>query len=440
MDELIRHPLTHLRIERGWTLEDLARRIRRAAGRHGLRSGTTRQLVWRWEHGRAVPDDFSQSLLADVFGVEAAEVARLGWPHWLPAHDAPVPLGPHSTLTAVWEAISTVDRRSFATFAGGALVGLAQQWATLEPWRLAGASSGRHVDPELLAWLEASTSQLATLATAQRQHVVPLLDAHLATLAGLLRDARYGEETGRRLAGLVARTGQTIGWHRFDQGRHSAATRHWHAALHSAHAAADRELGAGILADLAYQAIWLEQPRTAIDILTHAASRARHATSRSLLSLRRARAHALLGEGAACRGDLAAAERSLSAASGLTSPGWCEWMSASDLAVDTGRCLLDLGELRAGHVHIAEGVGQLPSSRAKSSAVFLAYQADGHLRSGEVEQAADAAGRSLRLARDVGAERCLALVGELLPRFADRGAAPGVAELMALASETTARA
>ncbi|RBM24239.1 helix-turn-helix transcriptional regulator [Streptomyces sp. PT12] len=421
--------MTYLRLQRGWSLEELARRVRLAAEAHGLRSGITRQRISHFEHGKRTPNEETQLLFAEVFAVPAREVNPFTWPEWLPATDSPLSLGPRSTLAAVREA-KTVDRRAFAAYTGAALTSLAHQWTLLEPARLTGALGGKSVDSELLAWLESSTARLAELATAQRQHTVRLLDAHLATLTDLLREARYPQETGRRLHIQVARVAQTIGWHRFDQDRHGAASRFWHAALHSAHAAGDRDLGAGILSDLAYQAVWLRQPGTAVEILAHAISRARHPASRSLLHLRRARAYALLEDPRACHRDIAAAEARLGAAAHRSPPSWCAWLSPADLSVDTGRCFLDLGAKRDAHRHIAEGVRQLPEARAKTKAVFLAYEADGYLRSGEVERAADSARQSLTLASSLGADRCLGLLRELMPGFSGHQRVAGVPELV----------
>lgn len=71
VDDEIRHPLAHARNERGWPQEELARRIRQAAKRRGLRSGTRGSRVSKWETGRAAPDeDESQPLIAEVLGID----------------------------------------------------------------------------------------------------------------------------------------------------------------------------------------------------------------------------------------------------------------------------------------------------------------------------------------------------------------------------------
>ncbi|MFD4634857.1 helix-turn-helix transcriptional regulator [Streptomyces sp. NPDC058284] len=417
MDDLIRHPLTHARIERGWTQPDLARQIRRAALRRGFRSGVERQRIWKWENGRAIPDDDSQLLLADVFEIDQGAITALGWPHWLPGRDSSIPLSPHSTVPALREALrSSMDRRTFLTYSSAALVAIAHQWAATEPQAVASALDGQAVDAELVDLLEATGQKLTTLVTEQRQHTRTLLDAHLATVTDLIEAGNYTEPVGRRLHTLAARLSQTVGWHRFDQGKHAAAGRFWHGALHSAHASGDRDLGAGVMSDLAYQATWLKEPKTAAEILESAVTRTEHPAARSLLHLRLARARAALGEAQACRSSLSAAERELARTAG-EAPAWCSWMSPADLLVDSGQCLLDLGQPERAHQLIGEGMALLPGARDKIRAVFLTYEAGSFLKAGEADQAAAAASQSLTLSSKIGAPRCVSLVRELTPGF-----------------------
>ncbi|MFD4260867.1 helix-turn-helix transcriptional regulator [Streptomyces sp. NPDC058534] len=430
MDDLIRHPLAYARIERGWTQPELARRVRQAALRRGLRSGVDRQRIWNWENDRATPDGDSQILLADVFEIDQSPVATLGWPQWLPSRDSSMSLGPNSTVPALREALRTsMDRRTFLTYSSAALVGLAHQWAATEPQAVARALDGKAVDAELVDLLEAAGQKLTSLVTEQRQHTRTLLDAHLTTVTELIDGGNYTQLVGQRLHTLAARMSQTVGWHRFDQGKHAAAGRFWHGALHSAHASGDRDLGAGIMSDLAYQATWLNAPQTAAEILKSAVLRTHHPTARSLLHLRLARAQAALGEAHACRRSLATAEQEL-ARSTSEPPAWCSWMSPADLSVDSGQCLLDLGEPERAHKLIGEGTALLPGARDKTRAVFLSYEAGSFLRAGDIDQAAATAAESLALAKQIGAPRCVALVRDLAPEFKKHGGVECVDDLL----------
>ncbi|MER7043652.1 helix-turn-helix domain-containing protein [Streptomyces jumonjinensis] len=432
MDDEIRHPLAHARNERGWPQEELARRIRQAAKRRGLRSGTRGSRVSKWETGRAAPDeDESQPLIAEVLGIDYAAVAHLGWPHWLPGQDRPLPLGPHNAVPSLREALmSSLDRRSFIAYTSGSLAVLAHQWAVTEPGRFARIAASGEVDTEMLDWLEATGAELIRLATERRRRTRHLLDAHLTTVTEFISESRYTPAAGQRLHALAASLSQAIAWQHFDERRHASAGRFWHAALHNAHTAHQRDLGAGILSDLAYQLLWLKDARAAADILEHAIPRTQHPTARSLLYLRQARALAALDEGGLCRRALTAAEKALDTPSYDPAPAWCSWMSTADLAADGGRCLADLGQRRQAHQLMDEGIALLTATRSKTKSVFLTYQAETYLRDGEPEIAAATATRSLDLASRIDAPRCVTMVCGLEPELSRYPHTAGVGELL----------
>ncbi|MFC4331850.1 helix-turn-helix transcriptional regulator [Streptomyces andamanensis] len=436
MDEPIRHPLAYARFLRGWSQNDLVGQLRQAARRRpeGLRCGVDKPAVSRWEHGRKKPDTESQLLLADAFDVPISDLERYPWPHWLPGREDPVPLGSAYTVHSLRDAQRAVmdrERRTFLTYSALALAGLATQWAALEPGRLAtAADGGTRVDGELMTWLEETGAKLAALPTEQRQHTVKLTEAHLDTVTDLLERGRFDERTGRRLHLLASSLASTCGWYRFDQGQHYAAGKFWSAALSNAHTAQDRDQGAGVLADFAYQAIWLGRPDAAVEPLGQALVHTRHPVARATLRLRRARAHAAMGDAGACHDDLKAAEAALSAGRRDPAPSWCRWMSTADLSVDSGQCMLDLGRTDDARVRIGEGLSLLPRSRDKTRGVFRTYEARSLIRAGEVEQALAVSAESLDLAQRIGADRCVALVRDLGPEFRPYTAVDGVRDFL----------
>ncbi|MFG2845832.1 helix-turn-helix transcriptional regulator [Kitasatospora sp. NPDC048296] len=415
----------------GWSQSDLVAELNKAARRHGLLSGADKSTVSRWEHWRKTPNIDSQLLIAEAFDVPVSDMEAYGWPYWLPGRDEPLRLGAAFVLPALRDAQrAAMDRRSFMTFSAISLAGLAAQWATIEPERVTSALGGKRVDDDLVDWLEDTSKGLTVLPTEQRQHTIRLMDAHLGTVADLLKGGAYSESTGRRLHMLAASLATTCGWHRFDQGQHWAAGKLWEAALQSAHAAGDRDHGAGVLSDFAYQAKWLGEPKVSVDQLGHAISDISHPTARSLLLLRRARAHAALGDRSACYRDLSEAESALAIEVPDPAPGWCSWMSPADLAVDSGQCLLDLGRTDEAHARIVEGMALLPRARDKTRGIFLTYQAKGHLQSNDVEQALTVINESLDLASRLGAPRCVTLVRELSPAFKPYRQVDGVPEFL----------
>ncbi|MFJ9379259.1 XRE family transcriptional regulator [Streptomyces sp. NPDC101455] len=325
------------------------------------------------------------------------------------------------------------SRRTFlTTISGSALVALASSWASTDTWALTGEPThGRTaVGEELVALLEETSARLTVQATEQRQHTASLIDALLTTVTGLIEGGRYNRPVKLRLHALAANLSQTVGWHRFDLGLHAEASQYWIAGLHSAHTGGDRDMGAALLGDLAYQASWRDDPRTAAGILERALSGTRRPAACSLLQLRLARALAVQGERRAALRALSAAEHLLDASSGEPVPAWCAWLGEADLAVDSGQALLDLGDTRRAHQLIREGQKLLPPSRAKTHGVFLTYQARSHLDLQEPERAAAAALEALQVAQRIGAPRCVDLVRELVPSFKAYPGAQGVGELL----------
>ncbi|MEU0663934.1 XRE family transcriptional regulator [Streptomyces lavendulocolor] len=436
MDELTSHPLARARTALGMTRVALAAAIQAAAERHGLRSGVDKARIRKWEVLGVTPSEDSQLYIAESFGIPADAVDPSAWPDWLLGVDGGVvALGPHSTVPAIREALSTdMERRTFLTVSGTALTGLAASWATSEAHASAvQLLADKPVGEDIVTFLEDTSTRLTSVATEQRQHLATLLDAHLATVTELIDTGRYSAPVGVRLHTLAASLSQTVAWHRFDIGRHTAAAKYWVAGLHSAHAAGDRDMGAALLGDLAYQAAWRSDHATASEILQRALARTVHPAARSLLHLRLARALAAQGERHATLRSLDAAEHLLASA-GHDRPAWCSWLTEADLLVDSGQCLLNLGDTSRAHHLIGEGQALLPAARDKTRGVFLAYRAESHLSLKEPELAAEAARESLRLAHRIGAPRCVKLVKDLLPGFDRYRAAEGVPELMELAA------
>ncbi|MFB6884194.1 XRE family transcriptional regulator [Streptomyces noursei] len=441
MEERSCHPLMANRKALQLTRVDLAFKIRAAAERRGMHSGTDKARVRKWEINGVTPDAASQIYIAESLGVPEERVDPRDWPNWLPGADGGViPLGPPSTV-ALREALKMTTERSRRTFltsiSSTALLSLAGTWAAADTLNEATrcANDGNAVGDEMVALLEHTSTRYNSLPTEQRQYMAPVVDAHLTAVTNLIDGARYSRDVERRLHALAASLSQTVAWHRFDHGLHIEAQKYWIAGLHSAHAGHDRDMGAALLGDLAYQASWRQDPRTAAGILKRALSRTTHPVASSLLQLRLARALAAQGERQATFRALNAAEHLLGAASGQPTPDWCAWYSEADLAVDSGQCLLELGDSGRAHQLILEGQQLLPPSRDKTRGVFLTYQAKNQLELGDPELAATTALEALQLAQRIGAPRCIEMVRELLPRFEAFRAAQGVPELLLRAAQ-----
>ncbi|MGA5564252.1 hypothetical protein ACPCUV_24240 [Streptomyces platensis] len=107
-------------------------------------------------------------------------------------------------------------------------------------------------------------------------------------------------------------------------------------------------------------------------------------------------------------------------------------MSPADLAVDSGRCLIDLGETGPTLHQITQGVALLPTARDKTRAVFLTYEAESLLRQGEIDHSAALAGEALVLAQRIGASRCLRQISDLARGYEPHRKVQGVEQFLSI--------
>ncbi|WP_336049659.1 hypothetical protein [Streptomyces sp. CA2R101] len=112
-------------------------------------------------------------------------------------------------------------------------------------------------------------------------------------------------------------------------------------------------------------------------------------------------------------------------------------MSPADLAVDAGRCLIDLGEPGPALHQITQGVALLPTARDKTRAVFLAYEAESLLRQGEIDHSAALVGEALVLAQRIGASRCVRQVSDLALGYEPHLKVQGVAQFLSIVRAAT---
>ncbi|MFF7586745.1 XRE family transcriptional regulator [Kitasatospora purpeofusca] len=358
------------------------------------------------------PNWESQILLADAFDVPEAMLVTHPWPNWLPDPDAE-------------EASVSLNRRNFIV-----VTGMAAALPALAATPASATERPALVGTETVQYLQTAVLPLTTMPTVERQHVVPLLDSSLATVAGLLKNARYDTRTGVGLNQLAALLAQTCGWTRFDIGQQDQAGALWNQALAHAKAAGDRDMISSVIADFAYQGLWTGNAGESVLLLEGALARPMHATVRSLLHLRKARAHAALGEAASSRHHLAKSEAELARTSVGEPPNWAAWMSEADVEIDGGRCLIDLGEQAPGMKRIDRGLSLLTKPRSKTYAVFQTYRAEALVHEGQVEEAAAVLSSALGTARQIGATRCIDQVAQISDRLRGHLTVNGVEELL----------
>lgn len=298
-----------------------------------------------------IPDRVTQLALAAALGVSSETVDSLPWPRWLPAGDivrVDFPWTSVGTLHALTDVVgdALVDRRGFLKLTGPTLASLAGSWAGLEPHPAGEQLAGRRVSEDLLAQIE---SRLPVLRSMESQlsgaTVRRIIDAELGLVGDLLHQASYSEAVGRRLSTAASELAQLAGWASCDAGYHAAAQRYWVAAMHAAHSAADPALGANVLKLMTLQLLDFDQRVDALAVADGALAAGRGSTprTRAMLTVRKARAHAALGDRRQCDRALAAAETELGRGLHDDDPHWVRYFSEAEYAAQVAMTYFELG-------------------------------------------------------------------------------------------------
>jgi hypothetical protein len=305
-------------VELGWAPTTLARKVNRLFG-----AGTVSvSAPYHWVDRGGVPRAPLPTLTAYVLSQHLGRPVSVRdlWqgraddsPLLVPADtgmDAPWSIAAALQILEDWLLAGLMDRRTFLAASGTTLTGLAWEYLGLEGGRLLAAIEGDGVGATLIAQLEGTIPTLWALDDAHGgQRVLPYVSAQFQIAAHILRQGGHDAQATQGLFRVVALLGQHAGWAAFDAGRHGLAQRYYLTALRAAHQAGDRQLGAHVLADLAFQAASTDAREEAGDLAEVAMSAAAPLPPRVQASVasRAAFAHGASGDEhrfAACR-DLA---------------------------------------------------------------------------------------------------------------------------------------
>jgi hypothetical protein len=231
---------------------------------------------------------------------------------------------------------------------GAALTVSAHQWLIRDPEPLVLGRSGGRVSVALVDQLPAMISTLRTMDDAAGGGaVLALAQQAFGWVAGLLDQASYDERTGRRLHIALAELGQLAGWAAHDAGRPGLAQRYHAAALHAAHSADDRPLGAHILGCMADQAARHARAAEAVTLIETAVVGIRGWETPRLLAelyIRKAYALATIKDGSACLAAIAKARTQVEQFEPDSDPRWLYWVTSAEIMAGAGDCLLQLGQ------------------------------------------------------------------------------------------------
>jgi tetratricopeptide (TPR) repeat protein len=403
------HPLSYVRAQCNWTYQDVARLVAQR-----IRTACRREKVWRWEHWGVVPDWDSQLALAAELDISSEQVCKYPWPQWLPTGDpvrASYGWTQAGSLEALEDAVkhAAVDRRGFMVLLGTEMVTLAEDWLEVEPAELAAIQGGGKVTIDFVERIEEGLPRLRFLdASYGGQRARRLIDAEFGVVVDLLTRSSYASRVARRLHALAAELGRMAGWSSFDAGLHSAAQRYWIAGLHAAHVAGDTAVGANILKSMSLQSYDFGRRAESLALAASAHQRAAGATPRTvaMLALREARAHAALGQTAACGTLMAKAETYLCRADDRSDdPLWSSYFDEAEFHAQVGTCYLDLGQSSKADHHFASALALFPAAKVRDRATYLIRRAAAKIQLGQGDSACQLAIEAVPLIEQAPSQR-----------------------------------
>lgn len=392
------HPLAVVRAERGWSQEELARRIADRIG--GARE---RGKVWRWENRGVVPDETTQRALALELGVPVDRLFSRPWPTWLPGGEGVDVDSPWTTLAAVAALDSTVsealvDRRTFLTLGAEGAAVLAASWPGTENPPLATTEAYDGMSDDLVTSLEQRLPTLRSLDDLRGGGAArSVIDSELRTATEVLKQGVLRGSIERRLLQVAGELARIAGWASFDIGMKASAERYFVTGLRAAHAAADRALGANIIKCTALLMIESERAHDAL-VLADAACRSTQSAPprvQATLAVRQARVHAVLHHDSQCDALLGEAEDLLGQALGRNDhPAYVNYFGPAELTAQTAACHLILGRHDVSTRLLDTVVRDQPRSRARDLTTYRLWQAESALALGEVEYACGLLGQT----------------------------------------------
>jgi hypothetical protein len=338
----------------------------------------------------------------------------------------------------------SVDRRILLTLLGAAGCAPAHEWLLARPGDVAALarSSGAPVPLVAVDYLDHMVGTLRRMDDRLGGGtLLRLVRAHLRHVLELLDQHQYTEPVGRRLHATAAELMRLAGWLSFDSGNHPQAQRYWVAALHAAHAAGDRALGANIVGSMSLQAKDLGQVRESVTLAETAQAGYPGATPRiaAICDLRAAEAHACDRATTECRRALDSAfDRLGDAPSSSGEPGWCYWLDEAQAHAMAGFCYLRLEDWKRASQHLRTALRQQGPDCAREGALRRILLAHIYLRQDhpDVDHAVDLATRAVDTLRgEVDSARVVGHLSQLVGHFAPYRRRPAVRQLTDQAAE-----
>ncbi|MET7457834.1 hypothetical protein ABZT03_39505 [Streptomyces sp. NPDC005574] len=237
-------------------------------------------------------------------------------------------------------------------------------------------------------------------------------------------DEHQAPQVEQRLYQVMAQLAGTAATMAWDTGLQRRAQNYYLLALRASHAGGDVVLGANVLAGMARQMLYRDQPQDALELIRLAQDGARHAAGprmRAMLHTREAWAYAVTGRTAAFRRTTAQAGEALAEAKPGDEPYWIAYFDQAELAGTTGGRLLDLARhdprkhAEAAATEIRHALAQRGPEASRSHALDRIGLAQCHFLLGDLSAAVDETHRAVDAARATRSSRVRAQLGDLYP-------------------------
>lgn len=345
--------------------------------------------------------------------------------------------GTLAALRQVCEA-GRVDRRRFIALTGAALTAPAHGWLIAASAHEVGRDRGAPIDDGVVDHLDEIVGQFRQMDDRLGGgSLIGVVEAQAGYVAQLLDERRYSDTVGRRLHGTAAELLRLGGWLSFDAGHHGQAQRYFIAALHAAHTAGDRALGANILGFMSCQAKDVGQIADAVTLAETARAGYPGASPRvaAILDLRAAEAYANSGT-AEMRNCQAAIDSAFSHLGQATpqhgEPAWSYWLDPAQVHAQAGYCHLKLENWAPAQSHLRAALDAQSDAYGREGALRRILLATAYARDSEPERACAAGHEAIDLLDgQVDSARCVGHLGRLrdaLKRFSGNATVRAFAE------------
>ncbi|MEU1600213.1 hypothetical protein ABZ468_47555 [Streptomyces sp. NPDC005708] len=245
-------------------------------------------------------------------------------------------------------------------------------------------------------------------------------------------DEHQSPQVEQRLYQVMAQLAGTAATMAWDTGFQRRAQNYYLLALRASHAGCDMIFGANVLAGMARQMLYRDQPHDALELIRLAQDGARRLAGprvRAMLHTREAWAYAAMGRPAAFQRATAQAAECLATARTGEEPYWIAYFDEAELAGTTGGRLLELARknpqqhAEAAATEIRQALVRRGPEASRSHALDRIGLAQCHFLIGDLTVAVEETHRAVDAARSTRSGRVRAQLGELYPYTVGNSAA-----------------